>query len=132
MATPDNISTLTRIRIPLKRREFDEREFHAMPSLVRFFEEILPGAKTGVLEATETPAAQMDTLLRKWNSGKPMAISRAFSNLKPTARGVWEMKTADLRVFGWLWRPKVFIAAFAGLAGRLQIARRKPAKRIIC
>jgi hypothetical protein len=39
-----------------------------------------------------------------------------FLNLKPTARGVWEMKTADLRVFGWLWRPKVFIAAFAGLA----------------
>jgi hypothetical protein len=116
MATPANISTLTRIRIPLKRGEFDEREFHAMPSLVRFLEEILPSAKTGVVEAAETPAAQMDTLLRKWNSGKPMAYSRAFSNLKPTARGVWEMKTADLRVFGWLWRPKVFIATFAGLA----------------
>jgi hypothetical protein len=128
MATPDKIATLTRIVVPLKWGEFDEREFHAMPSLVRFLEEILPGAKTGILEATETPAAQMDTLLRKWNSGKPMAYSRAFSNLKPTVRGVWEMKTADLRVFGWLWRPKVFIATFAGLADDYKSQNRNPPK----
>lgn len=71
MTTPDKIATLTRIRVPLKTGEFDEREFHAMPSLLRFLEEILPGAKAGVLGATESPAAQMDTLLRKRNAGKP-------------------------------------------------------------
>jgi hypothetical protein len=116
MATPDKIATLTRIQVPLRRHEFDERWFYAMPSLVRFLEEILPSAQTGVLGATESPAAQMDTLLRKWNAGRPMAYGRAFSNLKPTGRAVWEMKTADLRIFGWVYRPKVFIAAFAGLA----------------
>ncbi len=116
MATPDKLATLTRITVPLGRREFDDRKFYAMPSFVRFLQEILPGATTGVLGAVESPKAQMDTLLRKWNSGKPMAYSRAFSNLKPTVRGVWEMKTADLRVFGWIYRPKVFIAAFAGFA----------------
>jgi hypothetical protein len=26
------------------------------------------------------------------------------------------MKTADLRIFGWIHRPKVFIATFAGFA----------------
>ena len=116
MATPDRLATLTRIRIPLKWGEFDEREFYAMPSHVRFLEEILPGAKRGVLGARETPAAQMDSLLRKWIAGKPMAYSRALSNLRPGKHGVWEMKSADLRIFGWLWRSKVFIAAFTGFA----------------
>jgi hypothetical protein len=128
MATPDKIATLTRIRVPLKTGEFDEREFHAMPSLLRFLEEILPGAKAGVLGATESPAAQMDTLLRKWNVGKPLVYSRAFSNLKPTVRGVWEMKTVDLRIFGWLWRPKIFIATFAGLADDYKSQDGKPPK----
>ncbi|MGY4399876.1 hypothetical protein [Bradyrhizobium sp. USDA 3315] len=116
MATLDKIAILTRITTPLRRREFEERKFFAMPSMVQFLRDILPGAKTGVVEATETPAAQMDTLLRKWNSGRPMEYGRAFSNLRPAAHGVWEMKTADLRVFGWIYRPKIFIATFAGLA----------------
>ena len=55
-----------------------------------------------------------------------MAHSRAFSNLKPTKHGVWEMKTADLRIFGWLWRPKIFIAAFAGLADDYKSQEGKP------
>jgi len=28
----------------------------------------------------------------------------------------WEMKTADLRLFGWMYRPRVFIASFLGYA----------------
>lgn len=117
MATPDKIATLTRIVVPLKYGEFDEREFYAMPAQLRFAAEILPGAKKGVLEGVkETPAAQMDSLLRKWNAGKPMAYGRVFKNMKPHPHGVWEMKTVDLRVFGWLWRPKIFIATFTGLA----------------
>ena len=29
---------------------------------------------------------------------------------------VWELKTADIRVFGWIYRPLIFIAAFADYA----------------
>jgi hypothetical protein len=128
MATPDTIATLIRITVPLRRREFEERKFYAMPSMAQFLRDILPGAKTGVAGATETPAAQMDTLLRKWNAGRPMQYGRAFSNLRPTARGVWEMKTADLRVFGWLYRPKVFIATFAGFADDYKSQNGNPPK----
>ena len=58
----------------------------------------------------------MDTLLRKWIAGKPMAYGRAFSSLKPRHQGVWEMKSVDLRIFGWIYRPRVFVATFAELA----------------
>jgi hypothetical protein len=94
----------------------------------QFLRDILPGAKTGVAGAAEKPAAQMDTLLRKWNAGRPMEYGRAFSNLRPTARGVWEMKTADLRVFGWIYRPKVFIATFAGFADDYKSQNGNPPK----
>jgi hypothetical protein len=114
MATPDNIATITRIIVPLGRGEFDERCFYALPSFMRFLQETLPNLQRGILGAEETPKQQMDTILRKWNSGKPMRYGRAFSILKPTHHSVWEMKTADLRIFGWLYRPKVFVAAFAG------------------
>lgn len=128
MATPDKISTLTLIKIPLGRREFADRQFYAMPSFVRFLRETLPVANVGVLGARETPKAQMDTLLRKWIAGKPMAQNRAFSNLRPTTQAVWEMKTVDLRVFGWIYRPKVFIAAFVGLADDYKSQRGQPPK----
>jgi hypothetical protein len=128
MATLDNIATITQIFVPLGPREFDEREFYALPSFLRFLQETLPGLEGGVLEAKETPKQQMDTVLRKWNAGKPMRYGRMFSILRPTRHSVWEMKTADLRIFGWLYRPRVFVAAFAGFADDYKRQNGQPPK----
>lgn len=128
MATLDKLATITRIYVPLGRREFDDREFHAMPSFVRFLQETLPGLSRGILNARETPSQQMDTVLRKWNAGKPMQRGRAFSHLRPTRHSVWEMKTPDLRIFGWLYKPKVFVAAFAGFADDYKKQNGQPPK----
>jgi hypothetical protein len=128
MATLDSIPTITRIFVPLKRGEFDEREFYAMPSFMRFLQEILPTLERGVLDANETPRQQMDSVLRRWNAGKPMRRGRAFSTLDPTRYSVWEMKTADLRIFGWLYRPRVFVAAFVGFADDYKKQNGQPPK----
>jgi hypothetical protein len=128
MATPDNIATMTRILVPLGRGEFEDRKFYALPSFLRFLQETLPTLEGGVLAATETPRQQMDTVLRKWNAGKPMQYGRMFSTLKPTRYSVWEMKTPDLRIFGWLYRPKVFVAAFAGFADDYKKQNGQPPK----
>jgi hypothetical protein len=48
--------------------------------------------------------------------------------LRPTRHSVWEMKTADLRIFGWLYRPKVFVAAFAGFADDYKKQNGQPPK----
>jgi hypothetical protein len=85
MTTPDKITTLTRIRVPLKTGEFDEREFHAMPSLLRFLQEILPGAKAGVLGATESPAAQMDRFCESGMLGNRWLIAGRFPISNPPA-----------------------------------------------
>jgi hypothetical protein len=128
MATLDTIPTITRVIVPLRRGEFDEREFYALPSFTLFLRQILPEATTGILEATETPREQMNTLLRKWNSGKPMQHGRMFQTMRPTDKHVWEMKTADIRVFGWMYRPKKFIAVFGGLADDFKPQNGNPPK----
>ncbi len=39
-----------------------------------------------------------------------------FQIMRPNSDHVWEMKSADIRVFGWIYRPRKFIAVFGGLA----------------
>ncbi len=39
-----------------------------------------------------------------------------FHDMDPQGEGVWELKTADLRIFGWMYQPKAFVAARYGYA----------------
>lgn len=45
-----------------------------------------------------------------------MAQGRMFRDMRPQRDGVWELKTADLRIFGWMYRPCEFIAVCGGYA----------------
>jgi hypothetical protein len=37
-----------------------------------------------------------------------------FHDMDPRTDEVWEMKTADLRIFGWMYRQREFIAVSGG------------------
>jgi len=45
-----------------------------------------------------------------------MVWEQHFKDLMPMGTEAWEMKTADLRLFGWMYRPRVFIASSLGYA----------------
>ena len=57
-----------------------------------------------------------------------MERGRAFSDLRPRHHSVWEMKTPDLRIFGWIYRPRVFVAAFVGFADDYKEQNGQPPK----
>ena len=76
----------------------------------------LPTWERGRLKSAQTPQEQMDGVLHTWISGRPIRYSRMFQDLMPATDEVWEFKTADLRIFGWIYRPSVFIAAFLDYA----------------
>lgn len=76
----------------------------------------LPNWKTGRLQAAQTPAEQFDEILLKWTAGKDIKYDKWMKDLTPAQDEVWEMKTADLRIFGWLYKPLTFIAAFLDYA----------------
>lgn len=45
-----------------------------------------------------------------------MAYGPWFHDMEPKTDEVWEMKTADLRIFGWMYQPRKFIAVRGGYA----------------
>jgi hypothetical protein len=47
-------------------------------------------------------------------AGDPMRYGPMFHDMDPGSDEVWELKTADLRIFGWIYRPREFIAVNGG------------------
>lgn len=105
---------LTAIHVPLRRGRQPERSFYGCPEFMTALRNDLPNWTTGILNAAQTPTEQMDSLLSRWISGREMEYGRRFRVMRPVRDQVWEMKSLDLRIFGWIYRPRVFIAAVLG------------------
>lgn len=119
MATLDKIleaKTITRVTVRLARGQFDERKFYAYPDCLQWMKTEVPKMVTGRIGADNTPAEQLIQRLVQWIVGKPMAEGRMFRDMRPKSDHVWELKTPDLRIFGWLCRPREFIAVCGGYA----------------
>jgi hypothetical protein len=107
---------LVGVTVPLDHDELSERLLYACPEFIRWLKEDLPKLEPGRLRAAETPKEQLDNLMYRWIAGKPIIYNRMFKDLMPMRDEVWEMKTVDIRVFGWIYRPCIFIAVFADYA----------------
>lgn len=70
----------------------------------------------------QTPAEQLDDLLNEYLGTEPFTVLWRFGPLFPPRGrawpGVWELKTADLRIFGWFYTLNTFIAV-SGCATQL-------------
>jgi len=121
MATLDNLinrkpPALRRIDVPLDRGEQPERLIYGFTELIDWMENELPLLEPGRLKAADAPKDQLDYALYRWISGRDIAYGRMFKDLMPMLDEVWELKTADLRVFGWVYRPRIFIGVFGDYA----------------
>lgn len=56
-----------------------------------------------------TPAQQVFALAELFCSGEPLTFNRQFKPLNPICDGVWELKTADVRIFGWFHMQDCFV-----------------------
>jgi hypothetical protein len=107
---------LIRVTVPLGRRQFHDRKFYAFPKCLEWMRNDVPRMVTGRIASASTPKEQLIERLRQWMAAEPMAYERMFRDMDPRSDNVWEIKTADLRIFGWLYRPRVFIAVSGGYA----------------
>jgi hypothetical protein len=111
MATVIGLSTngpLSRLDAQLDPPRQELRMLHAGPKLVAWISDIVP-----TLESTwkieQSPAEQLDDLMQVFCSGDPLTYEWHFKSLAHVADGVWELKTADLRIFGWFHEKDCFI-----------------------
>lgn len=112
MATPQELvarGLLVPIEVELDPDEQPQRLIYAYPRAKTWMENVLPCLQTdGYFEGAASPSEQADALLYEIVSGKS-SWEMPPKCLYPTSDGAWELRTHDLRFFGWFWRKGVFI-----------------------
>ena len=88
------------------------REIYASPKLRNWIETTLP-ALVSSWNIELSPAEQLDALGAIFAAGEPLTFGRQFKPLTHIHDGVWELKTADLRIFGWFYRKDCFVGVVA-------------------
>ncbi len=100
---------LLRWEVLLGPGEFDERFLYLVPRLAPTLQEELPTWGSSWNIYTQ-PLEQLDALTYEYATGQPLAYGRQLKPLVHHGDGVWELKTADLRIFGWFPKKDHFIA----------------------
>lgn len=84
------------------------RAFYASPKLLRWLADVLPTLVSD-RQLEDTPAQQFDALLEIFCAGESLAVGWQFHALQPSESDTWELKTPDIRIFGWFPRKDIFI-----------------------
>jgi hypothetical protein len=95
------------------------REFYASPTLHEWIIGTLPGMASG-LGLELTPEQQFVALGEIFCAGERLTFGTQFKPLTHITDGIWELKTPDVRVFGWFSRKDCFIGAVADDATRIK------------
>jgi hypothetical protein len=96
-----------------------ERLFYASDRLRKWLNESLP-AMASDWDLEITPIEQVGDLIDVFCGGNELAVETMFKCLNPHENGVWELKTEDVRIFGWFYRPDCFIGHCADNATRIK------------
>ena len=112
LAELDQQGVLHKLDPQLGPREQEERLIYASPKFAKWVVEELPqlGSDRG-LEVM--PSGQLDALFADFTKGEVLTYDHQFKPLHPRRDHTWELKTADVRVFGWFVRMDCFIAVVA-------------------
>ncbi|MDZ4841998.1 MAG: hypothetical protein SH859_07635 [Hyphomicrobium aestuarii] len=106
---------IAKIDAQLAPREQELRCAYASPKLQKWLSGQLPNLGS-TWKIDQTPMEQLDAYLAVYASGAILTFGHSFNPIRHVAGGVWELKTADLRVFGWFPKKDHFIGHAANLA----------------
>ena len=96
------------------------RELFGTPKVATWISDTLPGLPTEE-NAGKPPDEEFDDLLFNYISSKgEMRYEKMFKDLIPMRDEVWELKTYQLRIFGWFYRKDQFIAVRPGRKAELK------------
>jgi hypothetical protein len=90
--------------------EMEMRRIFLLSEARNWLEEKLPTAEA-TWQIEVNPAEQLDALVYEFCSGKPLQVGTRFKSLVHLGDGIWELKTADLRLFGWFVRKDHFVVS---------------------
>ena len=103
----------------------DQQEFrvlYASPRLRKWLEEVLPKLRS-TWNIEVTPLEQFDALMEAYASGEPLVFQHNFYPISHVSGYVWELKTPDLRIFGWFVARDCFVGVAADTTDRIKLHR---------
>jgi hypothetical protein len=100
---------LTPIGGGLDAHEQPERLIYAFQDVIDWLENTLPSIEPDFHEGKQDPIEQLDDLFHDFISGADFAYYEKSHSMLPTDPGIWELKTPDLRLFGWFASRNVFV-----------------------
>jgi hypothetical protein len=95
------------------------RRFYASPDLHKWINDVLPTLSSS-WNLQLTPLEQFVDLTETYCAGERLMYGPQFKPLVHITDGVWELETADLRIFGWFHKNDCFIGAVADDATRIK------------
>jgi hypothetical protein len=121
MATTEQLigdGVLTRLDIPLDGVDRPWRCILATKGFMVWLTESLPTLEGnwGDLDPTQ----QLDAIFADFVAGEPLEFRKHIRVIQPWQNGVWEIRTTDLRVFGWFVAKNGFICSSAGLKHQIE------------
>lgn len=127
MATFENLQelvcsgALVRIVLPIRVCSAPSRYLYATPRAHKYIVETLPQLpQTQMSEAT--PHEQVYSLFKRFVCGNELSYGDGndIRDINPSDLGVWELKTEDMRLFGWFPLYDVFICDAVDDASRIK------------
>lgn len=116
---------LVRIDVELEKDEQIWRRLYGTPDFVGWLRDVLPDLETSVIGGEIQPLEQLDAIFHEYVIGESMDTAHQFKRLSWTPDlSVWEFKTADIRVFGWVPQKDVFICAFGDMKDSIETFRK--------
>lgn len=99
---------LISIDAQLENGTLPERYMYALPHVTEWIKETIYTLNSEY-PIEMTPLEQLDDILELFCSGKAIHNPRRFHVLHPNDECIWELKTQDLRIFGWFYKKDIFI-----------------------
>lgn len=106
------VNAITRIEVEMGPHEQPMRLLYGTPSFVGWLNEILAGAQPKRRFGEATPVEQIDELFYSFLRGLPLIPMRQFRFIRAETNAVWELKTPDVRIFGWFLKKDCFVCVF--------------------
>lgn len=110
---------LVRFDPELEPHQFEIRRVFMLPRVPEQIDERIADAVSD-RQINTLPMEQLDQLLVDFSVGTALAVETQFKCLQPVGHGVWELKTADVRMFGWFDTKDCFVCAAADTAYRVK------------
>ncbi len=115
-----NSGAILKIEVALAPRDQPLRLLFGTPDFVQWLRDVLAGAQPPAHLGEATPAEQIDDLFYAYLSGRPLVFTRQFRVVRAEENAVWELKTPDIRIFGWFMARDCFVAVFGNWADTIK------------